>query len=145
LIIISFIIDGILSKYIPSFISLFSLAPLMLKTLSTKEDILIKWSLIVGIIYDITYTDTLILNGLLFFSLIQLLYQSKFKEEKNFLLMVLLIYIIYFSAIIMLNLLFQNITFHTYLFKLFFKSLFINYGYFFILYCINKKKNHIVN
>ena len=58
--IISFLLDGILSNY---FSPSFTLLNLLINSCYKDKNYVLKRSLIFGILYDIVYTDTLILNA----------------------------------------------------------------------------------
>jgi len=67
IIIISFLLDGIISNYIDFnsyFIPLFSLMSLVL--INKKEENYYGYAILLGILYDISYTDTLFLNCFVF-------------------------------------------------------------------------------
>lgn len=135
MIIISFILDGLFSKIISG--NFFTLTSIILAYYFYKRKNLYISVVIVGLLYDITYTNTLIIHALLFLLIIYLL--ELFSKKKKYDLKDL---IIINSTIIISYILFMNILF---LFKSFsfiyiIKSFVINNLYFIILYIFTHKK-----
>jgi len=137
MIIISFFLEGILSKCIYSLIPLFTLTSLVSASYYLKEEKIIKYSLIIGILYDITYTNTIILNGLLFFFLSTItIYFNKNYNKKiiNLLLINIIIIILYLLLTYFILILFKYIDFNfIYLITTIFKSIITNTIYILIL------------
>ena len=71
MIILSFLLDGLFS------LSNFTLVSLIVSSYFNKD--ILKYSLIIGILYDIIYTNTLILNGIIYFFIIEFIinFQNK--------------------------------------------------------------------
>lgn len=135
MIIISFILDGLFSKIISG--NFFTLTSIILAYYFYKRKNLYISVVIVGLLYDITYTNTLIIHALLFLLIIYLL--ELFSKKKKYNLKDL---IVINSTIIISYILFMNILF---LFKSFsfiyiIKSFVINNLYFIILYIFTHKK-----
>ncbi len=147
--VISFILEGILSLYLPfisndlniyypSFVllSIIVLYPIFRnrKKLSLYYIIIV----LIGILYDLVYTDTLFVHGLLFFisGLIINKYYSRLSyNDYNFLFLCILIISVYNLLFYLLLVLFSNSHFSFY--NLFYKllhSYFFNLLYGYILY-----------
>lgn len=90
MLIISFYLDLILSNFSFLGIPLFTLCYLLLK----EHKYIYLISFIIGLIYDIVYIDTLILNGILFPILVYIHNYLK-KYKRNELLMIILMIILY--------------------------------------------------
>lgn len=87
IIIISFFLEGIVSNYIPissMFFPLFTLISFVVASYYYKEEIILKMSFIIGLLYDITYTNTLGLHMLLFYSIVYFLLLFHKKLKNNF-------------------------------------------------------------
>lgn len=131
--IISFLLDGILSNY---FSPSFTLLNLLINSCYKDKNYVLKRSLIFGILYDIVYTDTLILNGFLFFFIILFFY--KFNENNKYTF--ILILFCYFLYKIIPTLLFAFFRYSNFIFNISIKSLLIDLIYFIILLIIKHKK-----
>lgn len=145
MIIVSFFLDGLLSNYL-SFPFFLTLTSIIFYSNFLNEDTFIKYSLVIGILYDITYTNTLFLNGILFF-LIALFLKTIDRRYKNklsfFLLLNGLIHLIYVMTIYLLLILFRYLTFDAFiLIKGLVESILIDTIYFLILYFIYHKIKH---
>lgn len=143
MIIISFLLEGILSNYIYKFIPLFTLTSIVISSYYKQNDIL-KYSVIIGILYDAVYTNTIILNSLLFFFIsLFILYFNKNITKNIFNLIILNIIIITIYLIInyLLQIILNNIEFDLYLIlKSILKSVITNTIYLFILSIVLRHK-----
>ena len=144
MIILSFFLDGLISNYLNNLIPLFTLTSIVISSYYKKEDNLIKESIIIGILYDITYTNTVILNSLIFFtlSLLVISLNKRFnKNLPNLLFINTLVIIIYMSITYLLLILYQylNLNF-TYFLMSILNSIIINTIYIVILYIILRYK-----
>ncbi len=143
MIILSFIIDGVASLILSS--NLFTLTALSLGSYYMKEDTLFKYALIIGIIYDIAYTNTLILNGIIFLLTINisLKYNKRFNYNLPNLMFLNLINItIYLFITYFILTIYTNINFDINLVFLVIKSYLVNTIYLIIIYFIMHKKLH---
>lgn len=142
MIIISFFLDGLLSNYFP-FPFFLTLTALIFYSSIEKEEAIVRNSLIIGVLYDITYTNTLFLNGILFFLIAIFLKNTDKKHQKNlFHLFILNIFIqfIYLFIVYFLLLLFRYLHFNVFiLLKCLIEAIFIDTIYFFVLYFIHHK------
>lgn len=100
IVIISFFLEGIFSNYISYntyFFPLFTLISFILASITYKEETLIKMSLMIGLLYDIVYTNTLGLHMLLFYLSVNFILFINKKFKRNiFSIMLLCIFIILF-------------------------------------------------
>lgn len=149
IIIISFILDGLVSTKISSasyFYPLFTLVSLLLtyKNFNQKDNYYYLISALVGLIYDIVYTDTLFLNAFIFFliSFITRKIFSKYNYNLFSLILVSIITIIYYRIITYLILCLINyLSFDIFiLLKGIYKSLLINAVYVVLIYGFIKRK-----
>lgn len=144
MIILSFLLEGILSCYLP-FSCLFTLTALILETSYQKEETVLKYSLIIGVLYDIAYTNTLILNALLFFFLCLFIFQYIKGYRITYFYCLILNTVVTISYLIITYLtllLFHSIDFNIILFlKTLLEVLILNTIYFNILYIIHHKRN----
>ncbi len=138
MIIVSFLLDGILSTYFP-FCFYFTLTSIVASSLYLKEDTLLKYSLFFGILYDISYTNTLLLNGILFFFISLFLTKIKKKTLFNMLFINLSIHILYYLIITILFLLYHYSRFDWISVVQLFESILIDTIYFMILFSIYHK------
>lgn len=138
MIIVSFLLDGILSTYFP-FCFYFMLTSIVASSLYLKEDTLLKYSLFFGILYDISYTNTLLLNGILFFFISLFLTKIKKKTLFNMLFINLSIHILYYLIITILFLLYHYSRFDWISVVQLFESILIDTIYFMILFSIYHK------
>ena len=134
--IIEFLLDGIISKYIEIYPVLTLLSLIFLKT--NYKYLLV---IIVGLLYDITYTDTLFLNTSIFFLLLYFIkyYLQKFKYNLfNLIILSILLILIYRTSTYLILIIFSYKKFdiYNYLFSMLYS--FISIIYVFIRY-IHKK------
>lgn len=139
MIIISFLLDGLLSNFL-SF-PLFTLTSLIISSYYKQEETILKYSLIIGVIYDIIYTNTLILNALIFYFIILFVLKIKQNNFKNMIIIYILSLLIYIIFTYFILVLFRYINFDIiYFLTAILKALIINIIYFLILYFIKHKK-----
>lgn len=147
MIIVSFLLDGLLSTYIDNFIPLFTLTSLVIASYYYKEDDLIKYSLLIGICYDITYTNTLILNGILFYLLILLVLRLNKKYQQKLITLILIntvIITLYLVITYIILIIFKYLSFDLlYLLLAILKGTITNTIYLLILYFILKHRKKI--
>lgn len=137
MLIISFYLDLILNNFKFIGIPLFTLCYLLLK--QNKNIYLI--SFITGLIYDIVYLDTLILNGFLFPIII---YIYNCLRKKNNILLIILMIILYQTFIFLILCIVRYIKFDFYKYIIIvLKSLIINILYVIILKKVYLKQKHI--
>ena len=143
MIFISFMLDGVLSCFLYNWTPLFTLTTLVLYSYIKKEDT-IKYSVIIGLLYDVAYTDTIILNSLLFFLITMFhLYINK-KLHKNIINIVIIniiTIIIYLLTIYIIQLIINliDVNIKTFIIVVF-KSIIINTTYLLIMSMILKNK-----
>lgn len=144
MIFISFFLDGIISLYVNKLIPLFTLTSIIIASYYKKEDRLLKESVIVGILYDVTYTNTVILNSLIFFILTLLVINLNKRFNKNLpnlIFINIFILTIYLITTYLLLVIYQYLYFNiSYLFISIFKSVIINTIYVMIIYLILRYK-----
>lgn len=140
MILISFLLDGIFSLFLSNLIPLFTLTSITLKSKEISQDKLIKYSLIFGLLYDITYTNTIGLNALIFFLLVLLMFCY---YKKNIYFLNTFIIVIYLTSTYFL-LSFFSITHFNILSLLFvlIKGIITNNIYLLILLSIKKINKH---
>lgn len=147
MIIVSFLLDGLLSTYIDNFIPLFTLTSLVIASYYYKEDDLIKYSLLIGICYDITYTNTLILNGILFYLLILLVLRLNKKYQQKLITLILIntvIITLYLVISYIILIIFKYLSLDLlYLLLAILKGIITNTIYLLILYFILKHRKKI--
>lgn len=151
---VSFILEGILSLYLPflindlniyysSFvlISIIVLYPIFKNR--KKENLFYMSIILIGILYDFVYTDTFLVHSFLFFLSGKVVskYYSRFGyNDYNFLFLCIVVITIYNVIFYLLLVLFSNVSFQIY--TLFYKlihSYFFNLLYGYILYkCLSK-------
>lgn len=137
MIIVSFLLDGICSSYIPY--TYFTLSSIFIYMLFLNKKVVYKLSLLFGILFDITYVDTICFNGIIFIFLCYLFYILKNKNLKRSLLIFLILFIFYlFSS----NIIFIFFKYSNFNFDIFYyiKCLFVNIIYFLFLFIIKHKK-----
>ena len=137
--IISLYLDGLFS-IIPYVTPLFTLTYIVFKANYDKRDIF-KWCFIIGILYDVAYTNTLILNTVFF-----ILISFYIQEKKEMGLLKLLIYLlaiitIYMTFTFLILYLYNYISFDISIFKIYLGALITNGIYLFIIYYLK----HIIN
>lgn len=142
MIIFSFLLEGLISNYI-SFPFFLTLTALIFYSNISNEENVIRYGLIIGVLYDITYTNTLFLNSILFF-LIVIFLQNIDKKYKNklsyFLLINVLIHICYIMITYLILILFRYFEFQIiFILKVIIEAILIDTIYFLILYFINHK------
>lgn len=143
MILFSFFLSGLFSNYFN--ISFFPILTAIVMLYGKKdEDFMLKLSLFIGILYDITFTNTLYLNGLLFFLFTYLLYFTNLKKCSQFFLLFfinILITILYdiTTYAILLFLHYHSFSFYV-LIKVLLESIISNTIYFLILYGIMYKR-----
>ena len=155
IIITSFILEGILSLYLPFSIDKLSFLYPQLVLISLiiiypfykKKKYFYMSLIIIGLIYDLVYTDTLLLHSFLFFIMglaIDEYYVNIGNSKRGFILLSLIVIFLYNSLYYLLLVLFQNIDFSIYslFYKIFHSYLFtIFYGYIlYIVLQVNKQK-----
>lgn len=158
--IISFILEGILSLYLPFsindlniyypslvLVSIIVLYPIFKN--KRKINLYYIIIIIIGLLYDLVYTDTLLVNSLLFFISVLIIdkYYSKFDDKDyNFLLLCIIVITNYNLVYYLLVLLFTKIDFNIYtlLYKIV-HSYFINLLYGYILYNLLSKYRKVKN
>ena len=144
MIIISFLLDGFVSLLVKNMIPLLTLTSIVISTYYIKENNLLKMVTIIGILYDVVYTDTIIINAILFFFLTLLTLSLNEKFNKNLLNLILiniLIIIIYMSLSYFILVIYRYLSFdYKYFFISILKCLLINTIYVVILYMILKHK-----
>lgn len=142
MIVISFLLDGICSKYL--LVPLFTLVSIVYKSFLEKEDKILKFSIIVGILYDIVYTDTLIINGLIFYFISYNIYSYQKKYKINFLkifIIELLSIIFYLILNYMISKIYGVKVFDLiYSIKIILIAVITNMIYFLIIYYLSNKK-----
>jgi cell shape-determining protein MreD len=131
--IISFLLDGILSNY---FNTTFTFLNIIINCCYKDKNYMLKEGLIIGILYDITYTNTLILNGFLFFFIILFFYN--FNRNNKYTFLIIILCFIFYKVIPILLLIFFRYSIVN--FKISFISLLINLIYFIFLFLIKHKK-----
>ena len=146
MIFISFVIDAILSILIDNFIPLTIVSTIAFLSYYKNDDAILRKILIVGILYDVVYTNTIILNSLAFYMLyiVSLLFNQKFKKNLfNLLILNILLLIVYFSITYLILTLYQviNISIVSILKDILNCALF-NTFYLSIIYFIIVKKMH---
>ncbi len=144
-VIISFVFDSIFSNIIPTdsiFLPLFSLISLIIiyPYFHKEENSYLKFTFLLGLLYDIAYTDTLFLNAFIFLLIgfcIKLINEYISNNIFNVSIMSLLVVIIYrfitYFVLVMIN--YLNYDF-TNLLASIYSSLIINVIYGIILYLI---------
>lgn len=143
MILFSFFLSGLFSNYFN--ISFFPILTAIVMLYGKKdEDFMLKLSLFIGILYDITFTNTLYLNGLLFFLFTYLLYFTNLKKCSQFFLLFfinILITILYdiTTYAILLFIHYHSFSFYV-LIKVLLESVITNTIYFLILYGIMYKR-----
>lgn len=143
MILFSFFLSGLFSNYFN--ISFFPILTAIVMLYGKKdEDFMLKLSLFIGILYDITFTNTLYLNGLLFFLFTYFLYFTNLKKCSQFFLLFfinILITILYdiTTYAILLFLHYHSFSFYV-LIKVLLESIISNTIYFLILYGIMYKR-----
>ena len=145
IILISFFLEGVFSNYISHstfFFPLFTLVSFILAATTYKEETLIKMSLIIGLLYDIVYTNTLGLHMLLFYIIVNFILFINKKIKINIFniiflcISIILIYLI-LSYFILLLLGYLEFEFNIILYSI--KSCFlINIIYLISLYSIKE-------
>lgn len=137
MLIISFYLDLILNNFKFLGIPLFTFCYLLLK----KDKNIYLISFITGIIYDIVYLDTLILNGILFPIIV---YIYNYLKKDNNLLLIILMIILYQTSIFIILSIIRYIKFDFYRYVIvILKSLIINILYVIILKKVYLKQKHI--
>ncbi len=142
MIIISFLLEGILSNYIYKFIPLFTLTSIVISSYYKQNDIL-KYSIFIGILYDVTYTNTIILNSLIFFfiSLLTLYFNKNFKKNIfNLILLNIIVITIYLIITYLLQIILNNVELNLIIFKTILKSITTNTIYLLIMSIILRHK-----
>ena len=144
MILISFLLDGILSIYLYKLIPLFTLTSIVIASYYKKADSLIKYTVLIGILYDVVYTNTIILNSIIFFFLSLLLIKLNKKFNKNYFnilfintIIITLYLVVTYIILVLFNYLNFNIIYMTISIL---KSLIINNIYISFLYLIMHKK-----
>ena len=109
-----------------------------------KKSLTIKESIIVGILYDVTYTNTVILNAIIFFliSFIAIKFNKRLnKNLPNLIFTNIAIIFIYLTLTYLILVLYQYLSFNAIYFVIsILKSLIINTIYVIILYLILRHK-----
>lgn len=152
IIIISFILDNVIASLI-NFDSLmyplFSILSLILtyNHFNQRDNFYFIVSFILGLIYDIAYTDTVFLNAFIFLLLAYLLRKAFTKIVYNYLsvLLISISTIIYYrliTYIILVIVKYINFNF-LFLLKGIYSSLIINFIYISVVYLINNSKKII--
>ena len=111
MIFISFILDGIISNYFDYLVPLSIITSISVLSYYMEDNILLKEILIAGILYDVVYTNTIILNALVFYVLyIVTIFYNK-KKDKNLINLIILnnILIFFYLAITYLILSFYQV------------------------------------
>ena len=111
MIFISFILDGIISNYFDYLVPLSIITSISVLSYYMEDNILLKEILIAGILYDVVYTNTIILNALVFYVLyIVTIFYNK-KQDKNLINLIILnnILIFFYLAITYLILSFYQV------------------------------------
>ena len=142
--IISFLIDGIISKYAPySILSLIYL--FFLKSKNSKKYYIISFS--IGLLFDYFYSGTLLYNSFIFLETAFLIKKLKIKltkNIKNYLLIVVLIVINYYIISFLILSLVKYISFdYERYFNILINSLELNIVSSIIMYLIYAKKHKI--
>lgn len=142
--IISFLIDGIISKYAPySILSLIYL--FFLKSKNSKKYYIISFS--IGLLFDYFYSGTLLYNSFIFLETAFLIKKLKIKltkNIKNYLLIVVLIVINYYTISFLILSLVKYISFdYERYFNILINSLELNIVSSIIMYLIYAKKHKI--
>ena len=153
IVIISFLLDNVISNllnYNSIFNPLFTLTSLILiyPNFNKKSNNYFIYAFILGLIYDISITNTLFLNAFVFFSLSLLIRFVLKKIKYNYLsiLVLLLGSIIYYrliTYIILVIINYLNFSFY-YLFKSIYSSIFLNIIYISFVYLIINIKRLIL-
>lgn len=125
-----FIIDGIISNYL--------FIPLILIYFYYGKN---KYSFLIGLLYDIVYTNTLFLNAFLFFLISYLINKIKNKNIIYFIIIINLYHVILYIILLLLK---YNIFTYEYL-SLLFKQIIINTVIIIIINIIHKKTNRDIN
>lgn len=146
-IIVSFILDNFVSNFISLkslFYPLFSLLSLIIIYPFYKRQKYLKISFILGLFYDIVYTDTLILNAFLFLIQAYLLKRIFKKIEYNYIscLLISLLSIIFYRTSTYIILIIINYTSFNIinLIKAIYSSIIINLIYLSLFYLILNRK-----
>ena len=114
MIIISFILEGILNSVLYKLIPLFTLTSIVTTSYYYKKDVTIKYSVLIGLLYDITYTNTVILNSVIFFiiAFVIIFYNKNVKKSLlNLIILNIISIIFYLIFTYFLQLLFNYINF----------------------------------
>lgn len=141
--IISFILDGVISKYAPY--SLFSILIFIYLDKSNLKKYYLS-SFIIGLFYDFFYSHTIFFNSFIFLSCAFIIEKLRNKLRGNFinsLLISIIIILYYYSITYLILLIIEYITFdfERYL-NLILNSIIIN-AFFVLLVCLIKKNKHI--
>ena len=130
---ISFLLDGLFS------LSNFTLVSLIVLSYYKKD--ILKYSLILGILYDIVYTNTLILNGVIYFIIIEFTYRFNNKKllNQNILFLLGMFFYFTFTYFILIILNYTQFNFIYYLDSVL-KFLIINLFYYLLLMILKHKK-----
>lgn len=133
MIVISFLIDGLFS------LSNFTIVALIISSYYNKN--VLKYSLIIGILYDVVYTNTLVLNGLIYFLIIQFILKYNNKNLLNKILLFLIAIFFYSSCTYLILVIMNYIAFNfLYYIQTVLKTLIINLFYYLILMILEHKK-----
>ncbi|MGE5456682.1 MAG: rod shape-determining protein MreD [Ignavibacteriales bacterium] len=142
-VIVSFFLDSILTSFIPIdsiFIPLFSLISLIViyPYFHKEQNSYLKFSFLIGLLYDIVYTDTIFLNAFIFLLIgfcIKLIHEYISNNAFNISIMSLCVVAIYrfitYFVLVMIN--YLNYNFNDLLVSIY-SSLIVNVIYGIILY-----------
>ena len=144
--ILSFIIDGVISLYIKNIIPFFIILSIVISSYFKKNDYLSEL-LVTGILYDVVYTDTIIINALVFYILYIFTIKYNNKMDKSLFNLIILDVILILLYLLILYLIFNvfkvDYTFYSYINIL--KSISLNILFLIVFYFIDKVFLHTIN